>query len=138
MKSRRGLSTVVGAVFAIIALTTTVAYVSYSMNTLSQFGQTVLGKSQQTLNTVNEKFQVTNVNIANNKFNITTVNTGNIPINFTKLWVTNSSATNIDWTRVYNLNAFVGPGATLKNIGQSIPLSALSTNSYNIKLVTSR
>jgi hypothetical protein len=138
MKSRRGLSSVVGMVFAIIALTTTVAYVSYSMNTLNQFGQAVMGKSQQSLNTQNEKFQIAGASIANNNFNVTAVNTGNVPVNFTMLWVTNSSSTNADWTRSYPINNFAGPGATIHNIGQGLPISVSPTNSYNVKLVTSR
>lgn len=139
MKSRRGLSTVVGMVFAIVALTSTVVYVSYSMNTLGQFGQTIVGKTQQSLDVGKESFRISNIEIDNNLFNITVVNTGNIPINFTKLWVTNSSSTSQTWTRSYvPVNNFVGPGATLTNIGQHIPLSALSNKAYTMKLVTSR
>lgn len=138
MKSRRGLSTVVGMVFAIIALTTTVAYVSYSMNTLGQFNMSVITKNQQTVDTGKEKFQISSVQVINNKFNITLVNTGTLPINITKLWVQNTTAT--DWTRSYiPVNNFVGPGATLKNIGQNIPLYYSSSSpSYHFKLVTSR
>ncbi len=137
MRNRRGISSVVGTVFAIIALTTTVAYVSYSMNTLDKYNQTVLGKSQQTLDVGKEKFQVSNVAIASNKFNITVANTGNLPINITKIWVQNTSAT--DWVRSYiPANSVVSPGATLKNIGQNIPVFASTSQSYHIKLVTSR
>ncbi len=138
MKNRRGLSTVVGMVFSIIALTTTVAYVSYSMNTLGQFNMSVITKNQQTIDTGKEKFQISSVQVVNNKFNITLVNTGILPINITKIWVQNTTAT--DWTRSYvPVNNFVGPGATLKNIGQNIPLYYSSASpSYHFKLVTSR
>lgn len=137
MKSRRGLSTVVGMVFSIIALTSTVAYVSYSMNTLSNYNQAVLVTNQQSTNIGKEKFQISNVGIVLNRFNITVTNTGSLPINFTKMWVQNTTAT--DWVHSYvPLNNFVAPGGSLKNIGQNIPVSALSSKSYNIKLVTSR
>jgi hypothetical protein len=137
MRTRRGLSTVVGMVFSIIALSTTVAYVSYSMNTLNNYNQAALVSSQQNINLANEKFQVASATIANNKFNITVVNTGNIPINFTKIWVQNT--TGVDWVHSYvPSNNMVTPGGILKNIGQNIPVSALPTKSYSIKLVTSR
>ncbi len=137
MRTRRGISSVVGTVFAIIALTTTVAYVSYSMNTLDKYNQTVLGKNQQNLDIGKEKFQVASVGFVNNKLNITVTNTGSLPINFTKIWIQNKTAT--DWVRSYvPANNFVGPGATLKNIGQNIATDAKSTLSYHIKLVTSR
>ncbi len=137
MRTRRGLSAVVGTVFAIIALSTTIAYVSYSMSILDKYNQTVLGTNQQSLDTSREKFQVTSVTIVNNKFNITVTNTGSLPINFTKLWVQNTTAT--DWTSSFAIGTkVVGPGGILYNIGQNIPLSALSTNAYHIKLVTSR
>ena len=137
MTTRRGISSIVGAVFAIIALTTTVAYVSYSMNILDQYNLAVVGKNQQTLDLGKEKFQVSSATIVNNKFNITGTNTGNLPISFTKIWVQNTTGT--DWVRSYvPANNFVGSGATFKNIGQNIPLYAKSTQSYHIKLVTSR
>lgn len=139
MKTRRGLSTVIGAVFAIIAITTTIAYVSYSTNLLNQYDNTVLTKNQVLTDSDKEKFQITSVTTPGNppKFNITVANTGSLPINFTKLWVQNTTTT--DWTYSYvPSKAFVNPGGVVTNIGQSIPLYYKSTASYNIKLVTSR
>ncbi|HJU14141.1 MAG TPA: hypothetical protein VJ792_06745 [Candidatus Nitrosotalea sp.] len=139
MKSRRGLSTVVGTVFSIIALTTTVAYISYSMNTLNQYNNTVLSQNQQLGNTASERFQIGNVAVTNNKLNITLLNTGSVPLNFTKIWVQNTSATN--WIEGYvpaPPNDFVPVGGTLKNLGQTLPVIINPANSYNIKLVTSR
>jgi hypothetical protein len=139
MRTRRGLSTVVGMVFAIIALTTTITYITYSMNTLDQYNQAVLSRNQQTLNQNQEKFQVTSAVLFNNKFNITITNTGTLPINFTKLWIQNTTASD----KVYQyvpVTKVVAPGATLKNIGQSIPCICTFTAApaYHIKLVTSR
>ncbi len=111
--NRRGLSTVVGMVFAIIALTSTVTYIVYSMNILGQFDQTIVGQSQQTLNQAKEKFQVTGAAIANSNFNITVSNTGVLPINFTKMWVTDTTlqSEGTDWTYSYTpTHNFVVPG----------------------------
>ncbi len=139
MKSRRGLSTVVGTVFSIIALTTTVAYISYSMNTLNQYNNTVLTQNQELGNTASERFQFENIGVTNNKLNITVENTGGVPINFTKIWIQNTSATN--WMEGYTPTPptdFVPVGGVLKNLGQNIPVSINPANSYSVKLVTSR
>lgn len=139
MKSRRGLSTVVGTVFSIIALTTTVAYISYSMNTLNQYNNTVLTQNQELGNTASERFQFGSVGVTNNRLNITVLNTGGVPINFTKIWIQNMSTTN--WIRGYTPappNDFIPVGGVLNNLGQNIPVNINSANSYNIKLVTSR
>src|SRR6185312_16078501 len=138
MKSRRALSTVVGAVFAIIALTSTVTYVSYSMGILDNYKQSVLTKNQQLSDVNKEKFQISSITVPNSKLNITIVNTGSIPINFTKIWVQNTTTTAAkDWVKSYvPTQSFVTPGGVLTNIGQSVNI--IPSNSYNVKLVTSR
>lgn len=137
MRTRRGLSTVVGMVFSIIALMTTMVYVSHSTNLLDQYNNSLLAKNQALSDAYKEKFQIASVTVVKNKMNVTLANTGNLPINFTKIWIQNTSAT--DWTRSYvTTNSFVAPGATLINLGQSIPAYINPANSYNIKLVTSK
>ncbi|MBI1829169.1 MAG: hypothetical protein HY222_07395 [Thaumarchaeota archaeon] len=141
MRTRKALSTVIGAVFAIIALTTTVTYISYSMGILDNYNQSVLVKNQQLSDINTEKFQISSVTVSNSKINITVTNTGNLPIKFTKIWVQNTTtaATSTSWVNSYvPTNNFVAPGGTLTNIGQNIPVSINSANSYNVKLVTSR
>ncbi len=137
MRTRKGLSTVVGTVFAIIALTTTITYVSYSMGILDNYNQSVLTKNQQLSDVNKEKFQISSVTVPNNKLNITVVNTGNLPINFTKVWIQNT--TTADWVRSYApTHSFVIPGGVLTNIGQNSGVNINPANSYNVKLVTSR
>ncbi len=139
MTTRRGLSSVVGGVFAIIAITTVIAYVTFSMNTLDQYNQSVLTKSQQILDLGKEQFKITNVGIVGNKFNITVSNTGTLPINFTKMWVQNTTTGVNDWVRSYSPRTNpVGAGAILTNIGQVPAVYASSTQTYQLKLVTSR
>jgi len=139
MRVRRGLSTVVGAVFAIIALTSTVTYVSYSMGILDNYNQSVLTKNQQLTDVDKEKFQISSVTVPNNKLNITVVNTGNLPINFTKIWIQNTTTSATDWVRSYvPTHNFVVPGGVLTNIGQNSGVNINLANSYNVKLVTSR
>jgi hypothetical protein len=139
MKNRRGLSSVVGAVFAIIAMATTVGYITYSMNVLDNYNQAALARTQQTTEIANEKFQVTSATFVGNKLNITVTNTGTLPINFTKIWITNSSTPNTNaWVKSYSINKIASPGNTLTNIGQGVTTWLNTGYSYNVKLVTSR
>lgn len=137
MRTRRGLGSVVGMVFAIIAIVTSIGYVTFSMNLLDQYNQSVLARNQVSIDKGNENFQVYSVKIVNGKFNVTVANTGNLPINVTRIWITNSSC-NCDWTNYYSINKLVNPGTLLTNIGQNSPVGANTANSYNIKLATSR
>ncbi|MDE1841772.1 MAG: hypothetical protein KGI09_07810 [Thaumarchaeota archaeon] len=137
MRSRRAISSVVGMVFAIIALTTTITYISYSMGILNNYNQSVLTQNQQLTDVDKEKFQISSVTVPNGKLNVTIANTGSLPIQFTKLWIQNTSAT--DWVNSYvPTNSFVSPGGVLTNVGQNIPVSINPANSYNVKMVTSR
>jgi hypothetical protein len=137
MRNRRGIASVVGMVFAIIALTTTIAYISYSMGILNNYNQSVLTKNQQLANVDEEKFQISSVTVPNGNLNITVANTGTLPIQFSKIWVQNTSAT--DWANSYvPVNNFVSVGGVLTNLGQKIPVTINPSYSYNVKLVTSR
>ena len=135
--NRRGISTVVGAVFFVIIFTTAVTFVTYDMNLLNNFTDAFVTKSQADADANHEEFSVTKVTINNNKFNITVQNSGNIPITINRLWVQNK--TDITWgTSKYDVAQVVYPGNSLYNIGQSIPLYAKSTQGYDLKLVTMR
>ncbi len=136
MKTRKGLSTVVGMVFAIIAILTSIGYVTYSMTVLDQYNQATLTRNQQSIDAGKESFQLYSTKYVSGKFNITIANTGNLPINITRMWVQNTSAT--DWINYYTINKAVNPGNLLTNIGQNSPVGANTANAYNIKLVTGR
>lgn len=137
MKSRRGLSTIVGGVFFVIAATTAIVYITYSMNTVDNFAQSIASNEMEKSNRLNEKFDLTHVNIVGGKLNVTLQNTGNIPVNISKLWVQNK--TNPEWLpHKYDIDKLVSPGGTATNIGQGVPLYLRSDKAYDLKLVTDR
>jgi len=137
VKSGRGLSTIVGIVFFIIVFTGVASYVTYSMNHLDRFGDTIIERSQEDRNRDREQFEISSVSRDNNKFNITIQNTGELPINITRLWIQNK--TDPSWgTSKFDVNKNVSPGQTLTKIGQDLPLTALTTQGYDIRLTTER
>ncbi len=134
---RRALSTVVGAVFFVIVMTSTISYVSYSMDLIDSLARSVEIKQTQDIDRNKEEAEITAVSIDNNKFNLTLKNTGNIPINVTRLWAENQTDSSWNHTK-YQINKAVFPGQTETNIGQNIALIALDSQSYSLKLSTER
>ncbi len=132
----------VGAVFFIIAMTFAISYISYGMDTLDQYVQTVVVKSSLKEDRANEDFHIIKGTIDGNKFNLTVQNTGNVPITLMRLWVENVTvtATNTNPER-YDLttNNALTPGETKYNIGQSLSISPGDNSaSYQMKLFTDR
>jgi len=137
MRKRRGLSTVVGAVFFIIVVTTTITYVSYSMNAIGDFAQSVIVLESENINRGNERIEISSVTIDGGKFNITVVNTGSLAANLTRLWVTNENLSPPTHEKG-NLNQIVNTGKSVYNIGQNLGISASTTDAYTLKVVTGR
>ena len=137
LQKRRGIATVVGTVFFVIVATSIIAYVTYSMDLIENYSESIGIKQTLDYERQTEEFQVVKVDTVSNKFNITLQNIGNIPVNVTRLWVKNTTDTNWQMAK-YDINTGIAPGATVTNIGQNIDLTALSTQSYLMKFVTSR
>ncbi len=135
MKNRRAISTVVGAVFFVIAMTIAISYISYSMDTLDKFVQTVMVKSSLNQDRVNEDLQITKATIDGNKFNLTIMNEGTVPIHLIRLWVTNQTDNTV-FKR--DLDLHIKPSEQKIKIGQSVDLYANTNSEYKLKVVTSR
>ncbi len=142
MRNRRGLSSMVGAVFFIIAMTVAIGYISYSMDTLDEFAQTVIVKAAVKEDQSNEKFEISKVAIANNAFDITVTNEGQIPIKITRLWVedvTSGVSVADAVPKSCSIQKQLGPQQTVIVNTQSCPtITASDTASYQMKFVTER
>lgn len=136
MRNRRGLSTVIGIVFFVIAATTVITYISYSMNSIDQFAQSVIVSESQNIDRGREGITISQVTIDNGKFNMTVTNTGSLPVHLTRLWVTNQDGVTGD--QKVDLDINLNPGQQEINIGQSAGIFADSAESYNLKVVTER
>jgi len=136
MKKRKGLTTVVGAVFFLIAIITAASYLTYSMNLFESFSENVFAAEQERENRKSESFDISKLTIENNKINLDIYNSGDIPVSFTRLWIEN--VTGIDQVYKFDLNKTIPTGITSENILQDIQFTALDTQSYKLKLVTDR
>jgi hypothetical protein len=135
MKSRRGLSTVVGAVFFVIAATTVITYISYSMNSIDEFAQSVIVSEAENINRGMEEISIPQATIVGGEFNATVINTGSLPIQLTRLWVIDEDS---GLNSKADLDIMINPGNQKYNIGQGTGITADSATSYTLKAVTSR
>jgi len=142
MRNRRALSSMVGAVFFIIAMTVAIGYISYSMDTLDEFAQTIIAKATVKEDKSNEEFKINKVTIANNAFDITVTNVGQIPIKITRLWiedVTSGMSVADAIPKSCDINKQVGPLQTvIINTQSCSTITASDTSSYKMKFVTER
>jgi len=137
MKKRRGLSSVIGMVFLVVVLSSTIGYFTYGVNLIEQLNNEVITKAMEMQDLTKEKFEISNVKIDGGKFNLTIYNTGELPINFTRIWVNN--VTDSTWPlQNFTVNKIATPKQIITNIGQELNLQALESQAYSIKLITHR
>jgi len=135
---RRGLSTIVGATFFVIVMASTIGYVTYSLDLIDDLARQVIVKQDTKINFQKEEFIISKVSVDGaNEFNITVTNTGTIPINITNMWAKNMTDPSWNQTK-HQINQFISPGESVSNIGQGTGLVAMDSESYSIKLVSSR
>ena len=116
MRNRRALSTVVGAVFFVIAATTVISYISYSMDSINLFSQSVIVSESENVNRAKEDITISKISIVGGEFNMTVVNTGSLPVHLTRVWVTDEDSAASD--KKINLDVRINPGNEKYNIGQ--------------------
>jgi len=135
---RRGLSTIVGATFFVIVMASTIGYVTYSLDLIDDLARQVIVKQDTKINFQKEDFIISKVSVDGaNEFNITVTNTGTIPVNITNMWAKNMTDPSWNQTK-HQINQFISPGASVSNIGQGTGLVAMDSESYSVKLVSSR
>jgi len=137
MNKRRGLSSVIGMIFLVIVLSSTIGYFTYGIDLIERLQDELVIKGIESFDQLRENFEITNIRIDGGKFNLTIQNTGELPINFTRLWVNN--VTDNSWPlQNFTVNKISSPGQVLNNVGQNLNLYALESQSYTLRLITER
>ncbi|GEM_PF-2054924 len=136
MRSRRGLHTIVGAVIFTAVMISALSYVSYSLDLLGNFSETVIVEDSRQRDKDSESFQISSVKMTSaNKLNATIVNTGNIPLTLSTLWVDDTSAAND--VKKFTIGKTIAPGGKL-SVGSDLSFTMDPTKGYDVKLVTKR
>lgn len=131
------MSTVVGAVFAVIVMSSAVTYTGVSMNQITELAQEIETKQIVDVEKTSEAYEIVGLRTDNDQFNMTVINTGDLPIHLTRLWVENTTDSSFPILK-YNLDITIPTGGDIDDIGQGLGLSVVDTESYMLMLVTER
>ncbi|MEM2140235.1 MAG: hypothetical protein QXJ74_01490 [Nitrososphaera sp.] len=132
---RRGLATVVGAIFMIIVMIGALNVTLWMLQQQDRVGQAMVEKTSGNLDRLNEKIEIANVRIDGSKLNMTVTNNGGQPAKLKSLYVVDETAVPRQQYR-YDLDIPVDGRDSAKNVGQGVPFTASTTSLYSVKLVT--
>jgi len=135
MKSHRGLASVVGAVFLIAIVIGSLSYITYSLDLMGSFSESLITEESRLKDKQRESFDITSIDITANKLDGIIKNTGEIPVKLTALYIDEQGVNDV--VQKFTLDAAISPGRTV-NILDLTDFTIDPTKGYNIKLVTSR
>ncbi len=136
MRSHRGLSSVIGAVFLIAIVISSLSYITYSFGIMGNFSENLIAEESRLKDKQREAFEVTSIDITGaNKLDGIIKNTGQIPIKFTTLWIDEQGVNDV--VQKFFIDTAVAPGNSF-NIIDSVDFTMNHTKGYNMKLVSSR
>jgi len=136
MRSHRGLSSVVGAVFLIAIIVSSLTYISYSLETMGSFSEALITGEERMRDKQGEAYQITSIDITGtNKLDGVIKNTGEIPVKITTLWIDEQGVNDV--VQKFSFDAAIAPGRTVDLISL-IDFTIDPTKGYNVKLVSSR
>lgn len=133
-RDKRGVGSIVGAVFMLLILLTGFAYYFVNVNVTENYNKILQDMNELNLQRNKENIEFTSVSItANNKLNINIKNTGSYNVHLIWLGVFNKTSTPEN-QQYSSLNTYVDAGETATNIGSTITVTPGSQ--YLIQLVT--
>ncbi len=132
-KGRRGLSTVIGAVFMVLITIGALNVVLWTMQQQNRVTQSIIERSSSELNRLNENVEISNVRVDGKKLNMTVTNTGGAAATLKAIYIVNE--TSKEQFR-YDLNMVIDGRKSQPNVGQGIPLSIKDNVKYSVRLVT--
>jgi hypothetical protein len=132
---RRGLSTVIGAVFMIIVMAGAINVTLWTLQQQDKVTQTVIEKANSNLAGLNEKISISDIRVNSNKLNVTVSNSGGAAATVKSIYVVNETASPKSQYR-YDLDLTVDGRNSIKDVGQLLPLYVKSDTNYSVKVVT--
>ena len=136
MRKHRGLSAIVGTIFLVAVMVSALSYVSYSMNVLGNFSESLITEEKKQKDKQGEEIQIGTISVTpSNKLNAVIKNTGDVTVKIKTLWVYDIN----DSTKMqkYSISKTIPPGTTV-TIGNDLAFTMNPTKGYNIKLITER
>lgn len=136
MKSRRGLSAVVGSVFLIAIVMGTLSYVSYTLDVMGNFSESMAVEEIRQEEKRQESYEVETIDIiTGDKLGGTIKNSGDIPVEIATLYIDEQGVDDV--VRKYTLDTAIAPGGTI-DIQNLVDIDIDPTKGYNMKVISSR
>jgi hypothetical protein len=135
MIRRRGISTVVGAMFMVIIMAGALNVTLWMMQQQDRIATAVTEKSGADLDRLNEKIDIADIRVDGNRLNMTIANTGGQPAQLASIYIINETAASKQQFR-YDLDVAIDGRNSVKNIGQALPFTATGASLYSVKIVT--
>lgn len=136
MKSHRGLSAVIGTVFLIAVVVGALSYVSYSLDMMGNFSQSLVIEESRQKDKQSEAFEISSIDVTGaDKLDGVIKNTGEVPVKLTTLYVDEQGVNDV--VNKTTINEIIAPG-NIVNIRDLVDVDMDPTKGYNMKIVTSR
>jgi len=136
MSSHRGLSAVVGTVFLVAVVIGALSYVSYSLEVMGNFSESLIVEESRQKDKQAESFSIESIDVtAASKLDGVIKNTGEIPLELTTLWIDEEGVNDV--VQKFTLNEEIAPGGSI-DISSLVDFTMDSDKGYNMKVVSSR
>ena len=135
--TRRGVSSIVGAMIFTVLMIGGFSAMSLAMNTQTDIVKTHIAVADIDLKKQQENFNVSVFTNSSNLLNVSVDNRGQNPVEISHLWITNKTLSGEPTTQ-FSINpndAFVSSGS-ISNILSSQPL-IITPNTYDVKIISS-
>lgn len=131
-QQRRGLSTVVGAVFMILVMVGAINVMLWTMQQQNRVTETIIEKTNSNLNRINEDINISEIKITgSDKLNMTVTNAGGAAATLKTIYIVNETAK--EQFR-YDVDLAVdGRGSIYVD---TLPLTVKDNTNYSIRLIT--
>jgi archaellum component FlaF (FlaF/FlaG flagellin family) len=135
-KKRRGLSSVIGAIFMVLIMIGALNLVLLAMRQQDTVTQAVIDKSNSSLNKLNERIEISSARLtSNNRLNMTITNNGGSAAQLVSMYIVNETASPKEQFR-FDLNNVVDGRSSVKNIGTNLAFTVKDQTNYSVRLVT--
>ena len=136
MRKHRGLSAVIGSVFLVAVVVSSLTYITYSMNTLGNFSESLITEEKRQNDKQSEEFEITSVTMTPaSKLDGVVTNTGTVPLKIKSLWIEEVGTPNS--VKKFMINQTVAPGNQI-NLINSVNFAMDPNKGYKMKMISDR
>ena len=135
MRKHRGLSAVVGTVFLVVTVVASLSYVTYSMNLMGDFSESLIISEKRLRDTQKEIFQIESIEIIDGKLTGNIANVGDIPLEIKSIWIEEDDSPEL--TKKFDVSEIISAGNKV-NLVDLVDFDMVDTTGYTIKVISNR